>query len=227
MTQLLSAVDCGALMNPTNGQVDTSSGTTFVDRATYTCNIGHNRVGTSSRTCLASGMWSSVQPTCKGKIKPFRELHYTIFHWTVVDCGALEDPTHGKVVILQGTTFGQSAVYSCNEGYKYALNGNARRTCTATGQWSGSTLSCDRKWLSLVAMDRIANIFLCSRGLWWSWCSSWWSCGHISRHSLYGHCRVQLCLRLQPHWMLLCSVSSNATWSCDPPFCAGKLVESS
>ncbi len=80
MTQLLSAVDCGALMNPTNGQVDTSSGTTFVDRATYTCNIGHNRVGTSSRTCLASGIWSSVQPTCKGKIKPLGS--YTIQYST-------------------------------------------------------------------------------------------------------------------------------------------------
>ncbi len=77
-------------------------------------------------------------------------LYNVTFHWTVVDCGALEDPTNGKVVIVHGTTFDQPAVYSCNEGY--TLNGDARRTCTASGQWTGSAPSCDREWLSLVAI---------------------------------------------------------------------------
>ncbi len=66
MTVIITAVDCGPLMNPTNGLVETSSGTTFMNRVTYTCNTGHNLEGTSSRMCLASGMWSSLQPSCKG-----------------------------------------------------------------------------------------------------------------------------------------------------------------
>ncbi|XP_064386940.1 CUB and sushi domain-containing protein 1-like [Halichondria panicea] len=180
-------VDCGALMNPTNGGVDTSSGTIFMNRATYTCNIGHNLVGTSLRMCLASGMWSSVQPTCE-----------------VVDCGALEDLTNGRVVILQGTTFGQSVVYSCNEGY--TLNGDARRTCTVNGKWTGSAPSCDP--VDCGGLDAPAN-------------------GHVTT-SQGTHFMDTALYSCSPGYNLTgCSEAvcqSNATWSCDPPFCADNTM---
>ncbi len=67
---VLLAVDCGFLNNIANGQVSTSSGTTFMMTATYTCNTGYNIVGSESRTCGASGtsgVWSGEPPVCNCK----------------------------------------------------------------------------------------------------------------------------------------------------------------
>ena len=59
----------------------------------------------------------------------------------VVDCGNLTDLTNGQVNHTAGTTFGQTATYSCNTGYN--LVGDSTHTCQATGQWSGSAPTCD------------------------------------------------------------------------------------
>ena len=60
-------VDCGPLGNHVNGQVDMSSGTTFMSTATYTCNAGYELIGPVSRTCGSDGIWSPEAPTCKRK----------------------------------------------------------------------------------------------------------------------------------------------------------------
>ncbi len=65
-----TAVDCGNLTDPTNGAVDTSTGTTFMMTATYICNTGYLRVGSVSRTCGTSGtsgVWSGEAPVCNCK----------------------------------------------------------------------------------------------------------------------------------------------------------------
>ena len=64
-----------------------------------------------------------------------------IFLLTVVDCGSLTDPDNGLVTRTAGTTFGQTATYSCNTGYN--LVGDSIRTCQATGNWSGSAPTCE------------------------------------------------------------------------------------
>ncbi len=64
---LPTAVDCGPL-TIANGAVDTSFGTTFMMTATYTCNTGYNIVGSESRTCGTSGVWSSTAPTCESML---------------------------------------------------------------------------------------------------------------------------------------------------------------
>ena len=56
-----------------------------------------------------------------------------------MDCGSLNAPANGQVT-LTGTTFGQTATYSCNTGYN--LCGDSTHTCPATGQWSGSAPTC-------------------------------------------------------------------------------------
>ena len=67
MCFFLAAVDCGTLSDPTNGQVDHTSGTTVGQTATYSCNTGYNLVGDSIRTCQAEGIWSGSASTCQGK----------------------------------------------------------------------------------------------------------------------------------------------------------------
>ena len=60
-------MNCGTLPNPANGQVNTT-GTTFGQTATYSCNTGYNLVGDSTRTCQATGVWSGSAPTCQGML---------------------------------------------------------------------------------------------------------------------------------------------------------------
>ena len=79
-----------------------------------------------------------------------------------MDCGTLTNPVNGQVNHTFGTTFGQTATYSCDTGYN--LVGGTTRTCQATGVWSGSTPSCQGTFMWLVE----ASICLCKledRGL--------------------------------------------------------------
>ena len=61
----LSAVDCGTLSSPSNGQV-ILTGIAFGSTATYACNSGFNLVGNMQRTCQNNGDWSGTQPNCDG-----------------------------------------------------------------------------------------------------------------------------------------------------------------
>ena len=61
-------MDCGSLTDPANGQVDLTSGTTFGQTVTYSCNTGYNLVGDSTRTCEGTGEWSGSAPTCEGML---------------------------------------------------------------------------------------------------------------------------------------------------------------
>ena len=60
-------MDCGTLTNPVNGQVSTT-GTTFGQTATYSCNTGYNLMGDDTRTCQATGQWSGNAPTCQSML---------------------------------------------------------------------------------------------------------------------------------------------------------------
>ena len=62
------------------------------------------------------------------------------FFLAAVDCGSLTDPANGQVNHTAGTTFGQTATYSCNTGYN--LVGDSTRTCQSEGEWSGSAPTC-------------------------------------------------------------------------------------
>ena len=64
---LSTVVNCGTLNNPTNGQV-TTTGTTFGQNATYSCNTGYNLMGSSTRTCQSTGVWSGDVPTCQSTL---------------------------------------------------------------------------------------------------------------------------------------------------------------
>ena len=34
--------------------------------ANYSCDVGYNLIGQSSRTCLSNRVWSGIAPTCRG-----------------------------------------------------------------------------------------------------------------------------------------------------------------
>ena len=52
----------------------------------------------------------------------------------------LTAPDNGTVNTPSGTTFGETAEYSCNDGFN--LIGAANRRCQESGLWSGSEPSC-------------------------------------------------------------------------------------
>ena len=58
-------MDCGTLPDPANGRVSHTTGTTFGETATYSCNLGYNLVGDRTRTCQVTGVWSGSAPTCQ------------------------------------------------------------------------------------------------------------------------------------------------------------------
>ena len=57
-----------------------------------------------------------------------------------MDCGTLSNPANGQVSHTDGTTYGETATYSCNTGYNRV--GGSTRTCQAAGTWSGSEPTC-------------------------------------------------------------------------------------
>ena len=61
---------------------------------------------------------------------------------TVVDCGELS-LTNGKVSYRHSTAYNSAATYSCNAGYD--LIGTNTRTCSVSGDWSGSPPTCSGK----------------------------------------------------------------------------------
>ena len=77
---------------------------------------------------------------------------------TAVNCGTLSNLANGRVSHTAGTTFGQTATYSCNTGYN--LVGNSTQTCQATGVWSGSAPTCQGV-LSYISLFFLFTTSLC------------------------------------------------------------------
>uniref|UniRef100_A0A8C2Z0K3 CUB and Sushi multiple domains 3 n=1 Tax=Cyclopterus lumpus TaxID=8103 RepID=A0A8C2Z0K3_CYCLU len=90
----------------------------------FTCNPGYYRAGPAHIQCLANGIWSwrNERPRCR-----------------IISCGDLPTPPNGKKIGTQ-TTFGASAIFSCNLGY--VLTGSPVRECLLSGLWSGTETHC-------------------------------------------------------------------------------------
>lgn len=66
-------------------------------------------------------------------------FYFILHHIAVISCGDLPTPPNGKKIGSQ-TTFGASAIFSCNPGY--ILTGSAVRECLLSGLWSGMETLC-------------------------------------------------------------------------------------
>ena len=83
-----------------------------------------------------------------------------------MDCSTLTDPADGQVSYTAGTTFGQTATYSCDTGY--TLVGDSNQTCRATGVWSGCAPTCQGMLLLeieyyLIYVDNASVVLRCSK----------------------------------------------------------------
>jgi len=118
-------VTCSPPIMPVNGSYAPINTTyNYTDIVEFSCLLGFDRLGPNTSYCGATGQWSEYSPVCQIK-----------------DCHDLATPANGKVQLTAGTTFGQSAYYSCLEGY--ALNGTGTRTCNASGKWTPEAPTCD------------------------------------------------------------------------------------
>lgn len=127
-------VDCGYPDPPENGNVTCDSGTTFDQVAVYTCNTGYYMTGFSSRRCFETGSWGGLDPFC-----------------TPYDCGIPPAPENGDVDVTSGTTYGQTAMFSCWDGF--ALVGADSSTCNELGQWG----SVSPYWIFYVPLCILIN----------------------------------------------------------------------
>ena len=72
-----------------------------------------------------------------------------------MNCGSLTDPVNGVVDHTAGTTFGQTATYSCNTDYN--LVGANTRTCQAAGEWSGKAPTCQSMFYLAVSIIKFVQ----------------------------------------------------------------------
>ena len=95
---------------------------------------------------------------CRFHVWPILTL-ICLWLFTVVDCGT-PPALPGHTVEARETTFGQTATYQCNTGYR--LSGSAARTCQSNGLWSGPAAACIRKcaWESSVSLLSWIALFL-------------------------------------------------------------------
>ncbi len=68
----------------------------------------------------------------------------TFSYLPTVDCGPLSRPPNGNVATPSGTTVGNVASYSCNEGL--VLIGSTVRSCGNNGLWAPDTPTCEGQW---------------------------------------------------------------------------------
>ncbi|XP_060560466.1 sushi, von Willebrand factor type A, EGF and pentraxin domain-containing protein 1-like [Ruditapes philippinarum] len=118
--------DCGILSNPSNGNVSTPKGTTFENKADYSCDNGYILNGTETRLCLLTGSWSSTAPTCVKEVQ------------TPKTC---KENVDSRGLTWQETISGNTRNELCQSGF----TGSRSRTCGAGGVWNLPQYDCVRK----------------------------------------------------------------------------------
>ena len=64
-----TANPCPMLSTPRNGQVVMTNENLFGSIATYSCDFGFRRIGTGTRQCQPTGIWTETPPGCYGKVE--------------------------------------------------------------------------------------------------------------------------------------------------------------
>jgi CUB/sushi domain-containing protein len=122
----------------------------------YSCHLGYEMVGASTRVCDQDGQWQGPEPEC-----------------TQIRCSVPKIPLHGEQEI-QDLIVGGTISYNCNHGYR--VTGNRILTCLGNKTWSGPVPRCERIFCKepqeitngkviLTSLEYQANIeYRCSAG---------------------------------------------------------------
>ncbi|XP_052245369.1 adhesion G protein-coupled receptor L4-like isoform X2 [Dreissena polymorpha] len=122
---------CGNLTDPENGRL-IQNGLLYESMVNYTCNNGYYIVGTWTRTCLESGLWSGQTPRCaKVAVSTCTCKYYTDI-WGVIWYESL---------------CGQTQWSQCPKG----SSGNYTRQCDSKGVWVNFNNTCIREAISNIA----------------------------------------------------------------------------
>ena len=97
------------------------------------------------KTALNSECCTCRYRTKAGKIGLITAHICSMLYSVGFSCGQPGIPSNGRVDTSAGTSFGDVARYSCDEGY--LLIGLNETTCQADGQWNGSVPTCESKIL--------------------------------------------------------------------------------
>ncbi|XP_060560575.1 sushi, von Willebrand factor type A, EGF and pentraxin domain-containing protein 1-like [Ruditapes philippinarum] len=81
---------------------------------------------------------------------------------SIIDCGRPDDLMNGTINTSNGTTYGSTATYSCDEGLD--IIGDVTRICDANGKWSKTKPDC---LLKEVQTPKTCKENVDSRGLTW------------------------------------------------------------
>ncbi|XP_078588481.1 uncharacterized protein LOC144869249 [Branchiostoma floridae x Branchiostoma japonicum] len=115
-------VPCPTLTAPENGALSPAGATSYLNRVTFTCNRGYERIGASYASCQADGTWSNTVPTCTQQ------------------CSTLKAPENGTLSPPGPHSYNDVITLTCNPGY--ARNGAPYTMCQTDGTWSNNIPTC-------------------------------------------------------------------------------------
>jgi len=116
---------CPALTAPDFGSMSCSTSDHAIGTTcTFSCMPGYDLVGAVSSTCLATGLYDQMAPTC-----------------AMIVCDALTSPEFGSMSCsTDNHGVGTECTFTCNEGYN--MVGAVMSTCMATGFYSDMAPLC-------------------------------------------------------------------------------------
>jgi hypothetical protein len=118
---------CDSLEDPENGDV-TVTGLHQGSTATYTCDITHELIGESMRTCDSNAMWTNLAPTC-----------------AIINCTDQPPPLANGGVTNEFQSFytvGTIVTYACNSGFRFSSEATTR-ICQRNRMWSMEDIECE------------------------------------------------------------------------------------
>ena len=142
----------------------------FGHTATYMCNLGFGLTASLAKSCVADldtfiASWNSTEVTsCVGELctssynSTSHLRNYYCIQYTGIMCEALPDISNGSIsyatVPNPNFVFGTIATYTCKGGFGLR-GGDMNRVCLgdgakSSGEWSGSTPTCERMYLVIV-----------------------------------------------------------------------------
>ncbi|XP_078381881.1 uncharacterized protein LOC144664619 isoform X2 [Oculina patagonica] len=116
----IASINCGDPGTPSNGQKLGSRYWTG-ESVLFICQTGYHLIGPTTRTCMRSGSWSGIKPSCHRTCPPLESLK--------------NGHTHGQQFWV-----GKRVSFTCNPGYW--LRGSSERHCQTSGAWTGVQPSC-------------------------------------------------------------------------------------